>query len=113
MSDTVLYCLLLIDVGLRRLGGIRVSECRSTMRSNATNRAVPFELSDTAYAAAEIVPLSELRELLNLRRLHVASSGSEYMTTRQAAAYCGFKTTGALRKAHMEGRIRPAGRRGG
>lgn len=35
------------------------------------------------------------------------------MTTRVAAVYCGYKTTGALRKAFMEGRVRPAGRRGG
>src|SRR6516162_6769371 len=35
------------------------------------------------------------------------------LTTRAAAAYCGFKTTGALRKARLEGRIQPAGRRGG
>ena len=36
-----------------------------------------------------------------------------YMTTRQAADYCGFKTTGAMRKARREGRVRPVGRRGG
>src|SRR5829696_5907175 len=36
-----------------------------------------------------------------------------YLTTREAAAYCGFKTTGALRKAHLEDRVRPVGRRGG
>ncbi len=38
---------------------------------------------------------------------------SSLLTTRDAAAYCGFKTTGALRKARLEGRIWPAGRRGG
>jgi|SRR5580658_2760064 hypothetical protein len=36
-----------------------------------------------------------------------------FLTTREAAAYCGFKTAGALRKAKLEGRIAPAGRRGG
>src|SRR5687767_1095751 len=35
------------------------------------------------------------------------------MTTRVATAYCGFKTTGALRKAYLEGKITPHGRRGG
>jgi hypothetical protein len=35
------------------------------------------------------------------------------LTAREAMVYCGFKTTGALRKAAREGRIRPAGRRGG
>ncbi len=35
------------------------------------------------------------------------------LSSRQAADYCGFRTTGALRKAHMQGRIFPAGRRGG
>jgi len=36
-----------------------------------------------------------------------------YLTTTAAALYCGFKTTGALRKAAREGRIAAAGRRGG
>src|ERR1035438_120328 len=36
-----------------------------------------------------------------------------YLTTVDATRYCGFKTTGALRKAAYEGRIVPAGRRGG
>ncbi len=35
------------------------------------------------------------------------------LPTLEAAHYCGFKTTGALRKAHMEARISPVGRRGG
>src|SRR5580704_10144292 len=35
------------------------------------------------------------------------------MTTAAAAAYCGFKTTGALRKARLEHRVVPYGRRGG
>jgi hypothetical protein len=36
-----------------------------------------------------------------------------YLTTREAAIYCAFKTTGAIRKAVMEKRLVPAGRRGG
>ena len=36
-----------------------------------------------------------------------------YLTTREAADYCGFKTTGALRKAKLDGRLVPVGRRGG
>jgi hypothetical protein len=36
-----------------------------------------------------------------------------YLTTRAAAAYCGFKSTSALRKAKLEGRLAPVGRRGG
>ena len=35
------------------------------------------------------------------------------VTTREAAALCGFRTPSALRKAHLEGRIHPVGRRGG
>lgn len=35
------------------------------------------------------------------------------MTTSEASVYCRFKTTGALRKARLEGRIRSYGRRGG
>jgi hypothetical protein len=35
------------------------------------------------------------------------------LTTRAAAAYCGFKTTGAIRKARLEGRLTPVGKRGG
>ena len=36
-----------------------------------------------------------------------------YLTTTAAARYCGFKTSSALRKAKLEGRIAPVGRRGG
>ena len=36
---------------------------------------------------------------------------SPYLTTAAAADYCGFKTTGALRKARLEGRVFPVGRR--
>jgi hypothetical protein len=35
------------------------------------------------------------------------------VTTSEAAFLCGFRTTSALRKAQMEGRIRPVGYRGG
>ena len=35
------------------------------------------------------------------------------MTTAQAARYCGFKTTAAIRKAYGEGRLIPLGKRGG
>ncbi|MBI5532157.1 MAG: helix-turn-helix domain-containing protein [Deltaproteobacteria bacterium] len=36
-----------------------------------------------------------------------------FMTTADAAAYCGFKTTGGIRKAKHDGKIKPIGRRGG
>jgi hypothetical protein len=42
-----------------------------------------------------------------------AADWPPYLTTAEATRYCRFKTTGALRKAAREGRIRPAGRRGG
>jgi hypothetical protein len=35
------------------------------------------------------------------------------MTTAQAPRYCGFKTTAAIRKALLDGRLVPLGRRGG
>jgi len=38
---------------------------------------------------------------------------SPYLTTAAATAYCGFKTASALRKAHLEGKVHPAGKRGG
>lgn len=36
-----------------------------------------------------------------------------YLTTLEAAIYCGFRTTGAIRKAVKDGRLVSAGRRGG
>ncbi len=35
------------------------------------------------------------------------------MPTTRAASYCGYRTTGALRKAMLRGQVAPAGRRGG
>ena len=52
-------------------------------------------------------------EHANPHPLDDATLTKPFLTTREAAAYCGFKTTGALRKAAREGRIKPAGRRGG
>jgi hypothetical protein len=40
-------------------------------------------------------------------------AGKPFLTTREAAAHCGFKTTSALRRAKLEGRIAPVSRRGG
>jgi len=36
-----------------------------------------------------------------------------FLTTPEAADYLGFRTTGGVRKAVKEGRLRPIGRRGG
>src|SRR5580692_10977124 len=44
---------------------------------------------------------------------HGSSCVHAPMTTAQAARYCGFKTTAAIRKALREGRLAPLGRRGG
>jgi hypothetical protein len=35
------------------------------------------------------------------------------LTTVEAAAYCAFRNPSALRKAHLEGRVFPVGKRGG
>lgn len=49
------------------------------------------------------------------RRISTAPTGAqpELLTTRAAAAYCGYKTPSALRKAYFDGRVMPVGRRGG
>ena len=41
------------------------------------------------------------------------ASAARFLPTTEAAAYCGFRTSGALRKAAMLGKVRPVGRRGG
>jgi hypothetical protein len=38
---------------------------------------------------------------------------SPFLTTAEAATYCGFKTAAGLRKARMLGRVAAWGRRGG
>src|SRR6185312_11567406 len=52
-------------------------------------------------------------EPLDEAKLPAPPAIPQLLTTAAATAYCGFKTSSALRKAHMEGRIKPAGRRGG
>jgi hypothetical protein len=39
-----------------------------------------------------------------------ASCADAPMTTAEATRYCGFKTTAAIRKARLEGRLVPIGR---
>ncbi len=36
-----------------------------------------------------------------------------YLTTTEAARYCGFKTGGGMRRAKLDGRVFPVGRRFG
>jgi hypothetical protein len=42
-----------------------------------------------------------------------ADAWPDFMSTTLAARYCGYKTTGGLRKARLDGKIRPSGKRGG
>lgn len=55
------------------------------------------------------ISASTLLDLTQLRAL----PPDALLTTREAALFCGFRSASALRKAKVEGRIRPAGRRGG
>ncbi|HEX7478884.1 MAG TPA: hypothetical protein VF331_13845 [Polyangiales bacterium] len=48
-----------------------------------------------------------------VRKTAEIPANASMLTTAAAAAYCGFKSTGAIRKALLEGRLKPAGRRGG
>ncbi len=66
-------------------------------------------------AAFEAQPRSELVDpAFGIHPSLVAYATTKpFLTTREATAYCGFKTASALRKAKLEGRIAPAGRRGG
>jgi hypothetical protein len=57
-----------------------------------------------------LLPLREIADVADPRGGLVEST---FLTTAEAARYCGYQTTGALRKAAMMGRIKPAGRRGG
>ena len=42
-----------------------------------------------------------------------ADKWPDLMSTSVAARYCGYKTTGGLRKAHFDRKVFPTGRRGG
>lgn len=42
-----------------------------------------------------------------------ADNWPDLMSTSVAARYCGYKTTGGLRKAHFDRKVFPTGRRGG
>jgi hypothetical protein len=87
---------------------------RTTARGLAKT-AVPVDLRD----ALDGIELRAFQDQARLPSKHEVSSAPNiqtlrtFLTTREAAAYCGFATTGALRKARLEGRIVPIGRRGG
>ena len=53
------------------------------------------------------------RRLAKLVAAVAIVDGDDLLTTPDAATYCGFQTTGALRKAHSEKRVFPIARRGG
>jgi hypothetical protein len=65
--------------------------------------------------SAALEQLAAALETQSVSRPTPATSNSSWpdmMTTSVAARYCGFKTTSGLRKARLDGRVTPAGRRG-
>ena len=84
--------------------------------------SVPDRLSvvgfDDAPAASLVTPRlttvrQPLEEIGDVADLSQSQGPNTFFTTADAARYCGYRTTGALRKAAMLGRIKPVGRRGG
>jgi hypothetical protein len=64
--------------------------------------------------ADEAPRAAALRAIPGAQRAHALATlpDDALVTTREAAALLGFRTPSAVRKAHMEGRLRSAGRRG-
>ena len=95
----------IVSVG-RDHTGIKTGRVPSTRPSVA----VPHGLveNDTTAAIEALV-----RRVVLALEAEPHDEPSRLLTTRMAAVYCGFKSTSALRKAKLEGRITPVGRRGG
>jgi hypothetical protein len=94
---------------------------RSTCASEKTETTLPVLIVEDLEARPrknrrtvfETRPCAEVVEAALGARWTFVDAAKPFLTTREATVYCGFKTAGALRKAKLEGRIVPAGRRGG
>ncbi len=67
-------------------------------------------LSMTKKAAQSVLPSMVIPSAADSVQSALAR---RYLTTREAAAYCGYKNPSAIRKAVMERRLAASGRRGG
>ena len=101
----------------RRVGVVRVQERehRRTLRSRTRvrhwrrrnrHRVQSRERDDVG--GRQWRRSADLRESASL-----AAGDKPYLTTREAAVYCGFRSSSGLRKAHHDRRVFPVGRRGG
>ena len=59
----------------------------------------------TPHRPTDVVPVC--RSSQRHRRAGPGRRAAPYLTTADAARYCGFKTPSAIRKAHLEGRVLP------
>lgn len=81
-------------------------------RIGASLRAVAMALR----ACADTVDSLERTLVSSLRDTSAVSRSDQWpdlMSTSVAARYCGYKTTSGLRKAHLDKKVFPVGRRGG
>ncbi len=76
------------------------------------DRETPPPRASEVRLAGELEPRGEPRHTADPASAPERARGP-FLTTREAAAYCRFKSTSALRKAKLEGRLAPVGRRGG
>lgn len=81
----------------------------------ASRRSCNSSTSETLGRTSASSSASLPRSSRSSTRVHsiLPSRDSDYLSTAQAAAFCGFRTSGAIRKAKLEGRLVPVGRRGG
>jgi hypothetical protein len=77
-------------------------------------RACAAALEQLAVAVEQSTREQPTREgAIAPREIDRGSSWPAVMSTKVAASYCGYKTASALRKAHLDGKVFPVGRRGG
>jgi hypothetical protein len=78
-----------------------------------TLSAIVVALRDCAGAIAKLAAALEAATAGTSHPSETAGAWPTLMSTSMAARYCGYKSSSAIRKAHLEGRLMPAGRRGG
>lgn len=66
-----------------------------------------------ATAAHDVLGAMVHRDASRFQQPLPSSQGDALMPTRAAATYCGYASPSGLRKACFDGKVAPAGRRGG
>ena len=105
----------MMPLAFRRACDSTLSRWRVGQQGPHVHRRSWFALRSCAFALEQLAVSIEEWGESNAAAVNAEPSvrWPEIMSTKLAASYCGYRTTGGLRKAHLDRKVFPVGRGGG